>query len=50
MAGNMHASPVAGALGAEIIGVDLNQVSEQVIKDIRSALLQHGVIFSAIKI
>ncbi|OUX37277.1 MAG: hypothetical protein CBE21_09725, partial [Proteobacteria bacterium TMED261] len=45
MAGNMHVSPVAGALGAEITGVDLNQVSEQVIKDIRCALLQHGVIF-----
>ena len=45
MAGNMHVSPVAGALGAEIAGVDLNHVSDQVIKDIRSALLKHGVIF-----
>lgn len=40
------ASPITGALGAEISGVDLSdQLDEQVIGDIRQALLDHLVIF-----
>lgn len=39
-------SPVSGALGAEIDGIDLSQpLSEQQIADIRAALLEHLVIF-----
>ena len=38
--------PIAGALGAEISGVDLSQpLSDATIKDIRQALLDHLVIF-----
>lgn len=39
-------SPVSGALGAEIDGIDLSQpLSAQQIADIRAALLEHLVIF-----
>lgn len=39
-------SPISGALGAELGGVDLSaELSEAVIQDIRQALLDHGVIF-----
>ena len=42
----MTVSPVSGALGAEIDGIDLSQpLSEQQIADIRAALLEHLVIF-----
>jgi taurine dioxygenase len=38
--------PVAGALGAEILGIDLSQdVSDETIAEIRQALLDHLVIF-----
>lgn len=38
--------PVAGALGAEIFGVDLSQeLSEETVAEIRKALLDHLVIF-----
>src|SRR5688572_20081223 len=39
-------TPIAGALGAEIGGVDLSRpVSADLIGDIRAALLKHHVIF-----
>ena len=42
----MTVSPVSGALGAEIDGIDLSQpLSAQQIADIRAALLEHLVIF-----
>jgi taurine dioxygenase len=38
--------PVAGRIGAEIIGVDLStNLSDELISDIRKALVQHKVIF-----
>ena len=38
--------PIAGALGAEVHGVDVSQdLPDQTIADIRGALLDHGVIF-----
>ncbi|HBC53063.1 MAG TPA: taurine dioxygenase, partial [Alphaproteobacteria bacterium] len=44
--GMITVSPVSGALGAEIDGIDLSQpLSEQQIADIRAALLEHLVIF-----
>ncbi len=46
MAQTMTVSPIAGALGAEIGGVDLSQpLSDADIGAIRSALLEHQVIF-----
>src|SRR5262245_27100327 len=42
----LSVTPIAGALGAEIGGVDLAQsVSDEIIADIRAALLAHHVIF-----
>jgi taurine dioxygenase len=42
----IHATPVAGALGAEISGVSLSgDLSDDVIAEIRRALLDHLVIF-----
>ena len=37
--------PVSGALGAEILGVDLNQADEETIEQIHRAFLQYHVIF-----
>jgi taurine dioxygenase len=38
--------PIAGALGAEILGVDLSQpLPDATFRDIRQAFLDHGVIF-----
>jgi taurine dioxygenase len=43
---SLEIQPIAGALGAEIGGVDLAEdLSDQVISDIRQALLDHCVIF-----
>ena len=36
--------PLSGALGAEILGVDLTQPSERSVESIRNALLKYGVI------
>ena len=42
---------IAGALGAELAGVDLSEpLDDAVIADIRRALLDHQVIFSAVSI
>jgi taurine dioxygenase len=44
--GCITVTPIAGALGAEIGGVDLSEeLSQSVLKEIRSALLAHCVIF-----
>jgi taurine dioxygenase len=43
---HIEVSPIAGALGAEIAGVDVAQtLDDGVIGEIRQALLDHGVIF-----
>jgi len=43
---HIEVSPIAGALGAEIAGVDVSQdLPDAVIGEIRQALLDHGVIF-----
>jgi taurine dioxygenase len=43
---HIDVQPIAGALGAEIAGVDVAQeLDDAVISDIRRALLDHGVIF-----
>ncbi|MFO1024820.1 MAG: TauD/TfdA family dioxygenase [Acetobacteraceae bacterium] len=43
---HIEISPIAGALGAEIGGVDVAQdLDDAVIREIRQALLDHGVIF-----
>ncbi len=42
----IEVEPVAGALGAEIHGVDLRQpLADEVVADIRAAFLEHSVIF-----
>jgi taurine dioxygenase len=42
----INVMPIAGALGAEIGGVDVaEELSDATIRDIRQALLDHGVIF-----
>jgi len=41
----MEIKPIAGSLGAEILGVDLRSLDEQTVKEIRQALLDHIVIF-----
>ena len=42
----IRVEPIAGALGAEISGVDLSRdLSEAAIGDIRAALLEHQVVF-----
>ena len=38
-------APVAGALGADISGVDLNRLDEETVAEIRAALLRHSVVF-----
>jgi taurine dioxygenase len=47
MATHQHisASPVAGALGAEITGVHLGNLNEAQFAEIRAAFLEHQVIF-----
>ena len=43
---HIEIAPIAGALGAEISGVDVAQgLADGVIGEIRPALLDHGVIF-----
>jgi len=43
---HITARPVAGALGAEIDGIDLSQaMSDELFGEIRQALIDHGVIF-----
>jgi len=42
----IDATPVAGALGAELVGVDLSQdLPDEVLAEIRAALLEYQVIF-----
>ena len=41
----MNVQPVAGAVGAEIGGVDLRDLSEGLVADIRKVWLDHGVVF-----
>jgi alpha-ketoglutarate-dependent taurine dioxygenase len=42
----LDVQPISGALGAEVHGIDLGQDLEAaVVAEIRSALLEHGVIF-----
>lgn len=41
----IEARPIAGALGAEIVGADLSAPDDEMIGDIRRALLDHLVIF-----
>jgi taurine dioxygenase len=38
-------SPIAGAVGAEISGVDLRELDDDVVKAVREAWLDHGVVF-----
>ncbi len=43
---SIEVSPISGALGAEVQGVDISQdLPDSVIAEIRQALLDHGVIF-----
>ncbi len=43
---NIAVSPIAGALGAEIDGVDLSrELDDHIVEYIRQALLDHGVVF-----
>jgi len=43
---HLTVAPIAGACGAEVLGVDLSQnLDDGTIGDVRSALLDHGVIF-----
>ena len=43
---NIEVQPIAGALGAEISGVDLSKpLSDEVFQDIHQALMDHLVIF-----
>ena len=42
---HISVSPVAGALGAEISGVDLGSLSDAAFAEIRAALLEHQVVF-----
>lgn len=43
---HIEVSPIAGALGAEIGGVDVAQdLDDSVVREIRQALLDYGVIF-----
>ena len=37
--------PLAGALGAEISGVDLNELDDAAVAEIRRALLENNVVF-----
>ena len=37
--------PIAGVIGAEISGVDLSRLSDELIAEIRAAWLQHLVVF-----
>jgi taurine dioxygenase len=41
----IEVAPIAGALGAEIAGVDLAAVSDETIAEIRAAWLEHLVVF-----
>ena len=41
----MKVKRIAGALGAQIEGVDLRDVTDAAMKDIRAARLEHLVIF-----
>lgn len=46
MTGGMTVTPVAGAIGAELSGIDLNdRLDDDLVGDIRQALLDHLVIF-----
>lgn len=38
-------TPVAGAVGAEISGVDLRRLDDAVVAEVRAAWLEHGVVF-----
>jgi taurine dioxygenase len=38
-------TPIAGVIGAEITGVDLRDLSDGLVADIRKAWLDHGVVF-----
>ena len=42
---HIKAHPIAGALGAEITGVDLGNLSDELFEEIHHAWLQHQVIF-----
>ncbi len=42
---HLEARPIAGALGAEIGGIDLGSLSDDAFEDVRAALRQHQVIF-----
>lgn len=41
----IEVAPVAGALGAEIRGVDLRNLTDELVAEIRRAWLDHGVVF-----
>jgi len=41
----MQIKPIAGSLGAEILGIDLHNIDDSTAKQIRQALLDHKVIF-----
>ncbi len=38
-------SPIAGKVGAEISGVDLRELDDDIVKAVREAWLEHGVVF-----
>lgn len=42
---HLQARPIAGALGAEIAGIDLRSITDQAFEEIRAALAEHQVIF-----
>jgi taurine dioxygenase len=41
----LRATPLAGAIGAEIHGVDLRSLSDGLVADVRKVWLDHGVVF-----
>src|SRR5689334_11432988 len=41
----LNVQPSAGAVGAEITGVDLAKLDEGTVADVRKAWLDHGVVF-----
>lgn len=41
----MQVKPVAGSLGAEVLGVDLRRLNDTLNKEIRRAFLKHKVLF-----
>lgn len=46
---SLEAIPLSGAMGAEVRGADLREVDDDTFAEIHNILLNHGMIFFAIK-